>query len=331
MESAPPNKLIPLLLFGLRDPNSHLHKFTRDIDAFRLLITVISRRNFRAWIDRSTKVRSRIRGEFDKGMICFPEEIAFPEPLRNEDGTAQEFHVNMMPFVMVNPDVGLDDSVLYEKHMYTHHKLEEMLPPECKRYAPIIAELSLPHALPFRSHQSTLNQIEEWGKVGYLTIHESYVQEGATQRRPGLHIESPGNLPDDPFIEAHAYHRFYCWGGGNFGTGIDGHLDQFGKVNVMICRVWDCMISEHWDVTFALGNIEHMRGVIGEGVNMKANQLFWITDRTPHESLKQSKPGFRQFFRLVTSELSAWYQQHNTENSVGTKPTCDIIYENKFA
>ncbi|KAJ3080267.1 hypothetical protein HDU99_008839, partial [Rhizoclosmatium hyalinum] len=138
-DPAPPNKLIPLLLFGLRDPNSHLHKFTRDIDAFRLLITVISRRNFRAWIDRSTKVRSRIRGEFDKGMICFPEEIAFPEPLRNEDGTVQEFHVNMMPFVMVNPDVGLDGSVLYEKHMYTHHKLEEMLPPECKRYAPIIA------------------------------------------------------------------------------------------------------------------------------------------------------------------------------------------------
>ncbi|ORY42480.1 hypothetical protein BCR33DRAFT_851548 [Rhizoclosmatium globosum] len=130
MESAPPNKLIPLLLFGLRDPNSHLHKFARDI----------------------------------------------------ESGY-------------------------------------------------------------------------EWGKVGYLTMHESYVQEGAIQRRPGLHIESPGNLPDDPFIEAHAYQRFYCWGGGNFGTGIGGHLDQFGNVNVeggifmasnwTTCGVWDCMISEH--------------------------------------------------------------------------------------
>ncbi|ORY42463.1 hypothetical protein BCR33DRAFT_718152 [Rhizoclosmatium globosum] len=141
--------------------------------------------------------------------------------------------------------------------MYTHHKLEEMLPPECKQYAPIIVVC--------------LRQCRnEWGKVGYLTIHESYVQEGATQRRPGLHIESPGNLPDDPFIEAHAYHRFYCWGGGNFGTGIGGHLDQFGNVNVEggifmasnmddTYRVWDCMISEHWDVTFVLGNIEPVK------------------------------------------------------------------------
>ena len=182
---------------------------------------------------------------------------------------------------------------------------------------------------------------EEWGKIGYLTIHESFIQEGTTQRRPGLHIESPGSLPNGPLLKAHAYHRWYCWGGGKFGNGIEGDVDEYGKVNVEggifmasnldnTCRVWDCLIRDHGDVTFALGDIEHMRGVIGEGVNMKANQLVWITDRTPHESLRQSKPGFRQFFRLVTSELSAWYQQHNTENSVGTKPACDIIHGNKF-
>ena len=32
----------------------------------------------------------------------------------------------------------------------------------------------------------------ERGTVGYLTVHESYVGAGKTQRRPGLHIESPG-------------------------------------------------------------------------------------------------------------------------------------------
>lgn len=37
---------------------------------------------------------------------------------------------------------------------------------------------------------------EEMGKVAYLTVQESEVTPGATQRRPGLHIESPGVLPD---------------------------------------------------------------------------------------------------------------------------------------
>ncbi|KAJ3063101.1 hypothetical protein HDU99_004986, partial [Rhizoclosmatium hyalinum] len=115
----------------------------------------------------------------------------------------------------------------------------------------------------------------EWGKVGYLTIHESLVQEGATQRRPGLHIESPGALTKGPPLKAHAYHRWYCWGGGKLGNGIEGDVDEFGKVNVEggifmasnlddTCRVWDCLVRDHGDVTFALGDIEHMRGAIGE-------------------------------------------------------------------
>ncbi|KAJ3282616.1 hypothetical protein HDU79_009795, partial [Rhizoclosmatium sp. JEL0117] len=232
----PPNKLIPLLLFGLRDPSSHLHKFTRDIDAFRLLLTAISHRNFGAWIEHSVhpkdiKYASWRRNGFAKGMICFPEEIGFPAPLRNEDGSLQEFHVNMMPFEMTNPDLGVEDDVLYDN--------------------------------------------KEWGKIGYLTIHESFIQEGTTQRRPGLHIESPGSLPNGPPLKAHAYHRWYCWGGGKFGNGIEGDVDEFGKVNVEggifmasnldnTCRVWDCLIRDHGEVTFALGDIEHMRGVIGE-------------------------------------------------------------------
>ncbi|KAJ3071067.1 hypothetical protein HDU99_002511, partial [Rhizoclosmatium hyalinum] len=110
----PPNKLIPLLLFGLHDPNSHLHKFTRDIDAFRLLLTAISYRNFGAWIEHSVLPKDNSyaswnRLGFGKGMIRFPEEIRFPAPLRNEDGSLQEFHVNMMPFEMTNPDLGVDE------------------------------------------------------------------------------------------------------------------------------------------------------------------------------------------------------------------------------
>ena len=40
---------------------------------------------------------------------------------------------------------------------------------------------------------------DDLGKVGYLTVHESYVDVGEAQRREGLHIESPGIFPDDIF------------------------------------------------------------------------------------------------------------------------------------
>ncbi|ORY37191.1 hypothetical protein BCR33DRAFT_465429 [Rhizoclosmatium globosum] len=73
-----PNKLIPLLLFGLRDPNSNLHIFARDIDAFRLLLKAISLLNFGVWIEHSVqpkdiKYASWKGNGFAKGMICFPE------------------------------------------------------------------------------------------------------------------------------------------------------------------------------------------------------------------------------------------------------------------
>ena len=32
----------------------------------------------------------------------------------------------------------------------------------------------------------------ELGKVCYLTIQESFVESGATQRRPGVHVDCPG-------------------------------------------------------------------------------------------------------------------------------------------
>jgi len=53
----------------------------------------------------------------------------------------------------------------------------------------------------YRHYQAMIDQcpidVQEWGKVGYLTIHESYVKPGESQRRSGLHTESPGVLMSD--------------------------------------------------------------------------------------------------------------------------------------
>jgi len=66
---------------------------------------------------------------------------------------------------------------------------------------------------------------------------------------------------------------------------------------------------------------------------MAPNEMYWLTDRTPHESLPLKTDTYRQFFRLVTSQLSAWFAEHSTANRSGTEPDpaiTKIIRGSKF-
>merc|ERR1712216_166374 len=69
----------------------------------------------------------------------------------------KDININMMPFIM--------------------GKIES-LPEEYQHYWPLIKACHIPK--------------QELGKIGYLTIHEGHVPKGQCQRRPGLHIETPG-------------------------------------------------------------------------------------------------------------------------------------------
>lgn len=82
-----------------------------------------------------------------------------------------------------------------------------------------------------------------------------------------------------------------------------------------------------------LGCCEHLREFCGLPILLKKNQLAWITDRTPHESLPMLKKERRQFFRLVMPEVSLWFKDHSTENSlgVGVDPSkTRVVVGNKF-
>ena len=52
--------------------------------------------------------------------------------------------------------------------------------------------------------------------------------------------------------------------------------------------------------------------------------MYWMTDQTPHESLPMKEDTYRQFFRLVTSKVSLWFQDHSTPNPNGVKPDPEI-------
>merc|ERR1712039_88135 len=67
---------------------------------------------------------------------------------------------------------------------------------------------------------------------------------------------------------------------------------------------------------------------------MRENTIYWLTDRTLHESLPVKQETYRQFFRLVTSSLSVWFPEHSTANRLGTVPDAQvttIVEESKFS
>ncbi|KAJ1549117.1 hypothetical protein HK405_009544 [Cladochytrium tenue] len=247
--------------------------------------------------------------------------------VRSLEDLVEPFHVNMLPIEM-----GYHAS----------------LPDKCKRYSSIINRC-LEHCP------------DEYGAVGYLTIHEGFVEPGASQRRPGLHIESPGyyKIDEDGVDDSgELTRRLYRWGLGAGPTiwQIKGGVFQASSVPDT-CHVWDCIVHDHGEIVGPLGNLEHLRhdldngppgGVIAvvQGApindvalhrpytsNLAACRVAWMTDRTPHESLPVQRRVFRQYFRLVTSRVTAWYEAHSTRNdecNVVPPDDVDIVRGDKF-
>uniref|UniRef100_A0A7S1Z5R4 Uncharacterized protein n=1 Tax=Ditylum brightwellii TaxID=49249 RepID=A0A7S1Z5R4_9STRA len=168
------------------------------------------------------------------------------------------------------------------------------------------------------------------GKVGYLTVHESYVEAGVTQRRKGLHIEAPGSSQEAAFTPG----LEHAWGMGIFygpdmyegGIYVASNLSNTSEV-------WDALVHKDTPgIVDKHGGCEHLRPLIGPGTKLQANQLIWMTDCTPHEALPQETSCVRQFFRLVMPNISHWFAAHSTPNPLVPLPDHIIVVEsNKFA
>ena len=230
--------------------------------------------------------------------------ITFPEPT--------DININMMPFIMAQE--------------FEDTKLPDYLEP----YFEMIE-----HAL---YNEYDLRGMEELGKVGYLTIHESLVEEGQSQRRPGLHTESPGvvyvknemedkNCEELSIEKGSGYDKIYplpvWWGAGYKSVHCPvGGIYMASNVSNS-CKIWDCLIeadNNGVELIRKYGDIEHLRCFLPEPRIAKANMIYWISDRTPHESLPLKKGTYRQFFRLVTHKVSIWYEDHSTKNPNGVVP-----------
>ncbi|CAK9115853.1 unnamed protein product [Durusdinium trenchii] len=253
--------------------------------------------------------------------------------------------VNMMPFIMGDP---------------------KSLPSNLQSYWPMIEACRLPK--------------KELGKVGFLTVQESDVSPGASQRRQGLHLETPGVL----MSEGRMLLTTARWGGGRLFERYqkkkvpwlrllqhsDGELSESAEASgspsslpvyeldeppvaeaeeaelselsedagypiwahkrfeggiytassiAGSTRFWNLRFNDPEEICGALGDLEHLRPVLGPGEFSEADTLYWMSDCTPHESVALDSAAHRQYFRLVTSSVSAWYPQHSTENPLGIK------------
>jgi len=156
----------------------------------------------------------------------------------------------------------------------------------------------------------------ELGKTGYLSIQESVVEANKYQRRPGIHTDGHGVIG-------------WGWGRGEIPNGkrIRGLYIASSVENS--CRAWDIEIN----TPGPMGDCERYRTELEEeeDIVMRSHYIYWLTDRCPHESLPMKKRENRQWFRLVTSAVDIWYQDHSTKNRLGIKPDCEVISGNKFS
>lgn len=212
-------------------------------------------------------------------------------------------NVNMMPFLL--------------------HKPEASLPENLHPYIDMIKMCS---SL-YRYRKDTTDS------VAYLTIHESDVAPGESQRRPGLHIESPVVQTSTARVctKSDPEWRALSWGLGTtkYGWPVDGIFMASSVADS--CVVYPALVKNPEKIADPLGGLpECTRKVLGTGHTLEAGELVWITDRTPHESLPLPHGGHRQFFRLVVGPIDVWYSKHNTRNPCGTEPDATVVDYDKF-
>mmetsp|Transcript_4879 Transcript_4879/g.14105 ORF Transcript_4879/g.14105 Transcript_4879/m.14105 type:complete len:393 (+) Transcript_4879:115-1293(+) len=320
-------------LLGTADEESPLSVLSGHSDVLRLIWHVVNN----AW--KREQMMTALQAQEEKKLVAFAhvDNVTFPAP--------KSINVNMMPFILGD---------------------KRSLPPELHAYWPMIAKCT-----------STLHRSDGKAspkdRVGYLTVHESVVHEGASQRRPGLHTEGFNRDVCDSG-KVHTLPRWHPWG---FGHAMrhgqfEGGLFMASNVSDS-CHIYNAIVPT--ELVGRGGDVEPLRPCLNERfpsapkprtcwpadderygshagcarcdmhlegddifdqrrvtgpIALRAGELVWFTDRTPHESRPLPTGQPRQFFRLVTGGVDTWYAAHSTPNPLGTQPDAAVVHYDKF-
>jgi hypothetical protein len=145
------------------------------------------------------------------------------------------------------------------------------------------------------------NNYLEKGEIGLLTIDESYVEEGRSQRG-----YNGTGIDRNVHIEVGQCKLGNRWGGGDEGNGWGGKESTLLDDNTMVliansisntCRVWNNIeksYTKDGDLSEYIDRYPEHTGVL-----MKSGEVAKISIFTPHECINQNKSGQRQFLRIV--------------------------------
>lgn len=320
-----------------------------NIIEFKKKLQII-RHSFLLGTMRDESALSKLRGNRDllEELIKTIEKPLYDEFYRNHINT-KEVPYMIWPRETLHSYLGLSEKQMTQNIVFPRptnininmmpihlgFRLLETLPDYCQEYGKQI----------IKSHvlcQPWLNTNDGPRLLtAYLTIQEGLVPVGKSQRRPGLHIERPGVIKNGGVWHNNGTisHTHISWGLGRWNEyGLPENGIFMASTVDNSCAIWDGLIDNPEEVTDKHGGIEHMRHLLGKPRMLKANEMCWFTDRTPHESLPIQAPEnnpnathvYRQFFRLVVGPISVWYSKHNTPNPLGVQPDAPISDEDKF-
>ena len=142
--------------------------------------------------------------------------------------------------------------------------------------------------------------------VGYLTIDESHVPRGRTQRRPGLHVDGG---------------RGKGWGGGGGGA--------WGKSGFVLASSHGGCSAWHQEFEGEPGienDCEHLRDQLKPvaRVRMQPSVAYVCSPLCVHEATPLDASVFRQFVRISLPSDAPWYEGY-TRNPLGIEPAGKVL------
>lgn len=148
------------------------------------------------------------------------------------------------------------------------------------------------------------------GELGFLTIQESFVNVGMSQRGYNSTGASRSVHVEVGTIEGSTVEEVRCWGSG-WGSSWGGRASTRLSDETMIliansiadtCRVWDTKemrYTKDGDLSAYIDEYPESSGLL-----LGAGEVAKISIFTPHECVNQNVSGNRQFFRVVGKEVT---------------------------
>lgn len=155
---------------------------------------------------------------------------------------------------------------------------------------------SLPNK--YKSYSKIIDEnFLEKGEIGFLTIDESFVDIGKSQRG----YNSKG-INRNVHIEVGRVNNRNRWGGNSWGDKENTFLDDNTKVLIAnnisdTCRYWNVLdksYTKDGDLSEYIEKYPEHTGLL-----MKKGEVAKISIFTPHECIANNESSYRQFFRIV--------------------------------